>query len=74
MTQKIKLALLALTTLVVSSSVYYGCGSIKNTPDGYTGIYTKQPFLGYRTAKMIDENGLKFKDLNRNNAIDPYED
>jgi len=33
-----------------------------------------QPKLGYRTVNVIEENGLTFKDLNKNNKLDKYED
>jgi beta-glucosidase len=33
-----------------------------------------QPALGTRSVKLIESNGLKFKDLNKNGALDPYED
>lgn len=33
-----------------------------------------QPGLGARSARIIERGGLKFKDLNRNGALDPYED
>ncbi|MEN9612189.1 MAG: hypothetical protein RLZZ628_3003 [Bacteroidota bacterium] len=33
-----------------------------------------QPTLGYRTAKILTINGLQFKDLNQNQALDLYED
>lgn len=33
-----------------------------------------QPALGYRTVPVLVEGGLRFKDLNRNNRLDPYED
>jgi len=49
------------------------CGS-KNQERGYTGIYQEQPHLGYRSASIIKQDGLLFKDLNRNNELDPYED
>ena len=35
---------------------------------------TKQPVLSYRSAKILRINGLSFKDLNRNNKLDKYED
>jgi beta-glucosidase len=34
----------------------------------------KQPVLGYRSTKILEENGLQFKDLNRNGKLDKYED
>ena len=43
--------------------------------DGYTlAIQTKGPVLGYSSVSTITEKGLLFKDLNRNGALDPYED
>ncbi|GAB3752356.1 glycoside hydrolase family 3 protein [Spirosoma pomorum] len=33
-----------------------------------------QPVLGYRSAKILTQNGLTFKDLNKNGKLDPYED
>lgn len=34
----------------------------------------KQPVLGYRSTKILEEKGLQFKDLNRNGILDKYED
>jgi beta-glucosidase len=34
----------------------------------------EQPELGARHVEMIEDGGLRFKDLNRNGALDPYED
>ena len=34
----------------------------------------KQPDLQVRTKKLIEQDGLKFKDLNNNGKLDPYED
>jgi beta-glucosidase len=33
-----------------------------------------QPELGARAARIVERNGLRFKDLNRNGVLDPYED
>jgi beta-glucosidase len=33
-----------------------------------------QPHLGARAAPILQQDGLRFKDLNRNGALDPYED
>ncbi len=33
-----------------------------------------QPDLSNRSAKIIETEGLKFKDLNKNGVLDPYED
>ena len=34
----------------------------------------KQPHLEVRTKNIIEVDGLKFKDLNGNSKLDPYED
>ena len=34
----------------------------------------RQPHLGTRGAPFIQEDGLRFKDLDRNGKVDPYED
>ncbi len=34
----------------------------------------QQPVLGYRSAKTLTQNGLTFKDLNKNGKLDRYED
>ena len=34
----------------------------------------KQPKIDARTAPLLKVGGLSFKDLNRNGALDPYED
>ena len=33
-----------------------------------------QPVLGARVAKLLEQDGLRFRDLNRNGRVDPYED
>ena len=35
---------------------------------------TQQPYLGHRTAPILTVGKLKFKDLNKNGKLDPYED
>src|SRR5690606_21307732 len=34
----------------------------------------KQPALGTRSVKLIEVDGFKFKDLNKNGKLDKYED
>jgi beta-glucosidase len=43
---------------------------------GSNGIQDEwsQPELGVRPATILEVDGLQFKDLNRNGALDPYED
>lgn len=33
-----------------------------------------QPTLSYRSVKSLTQNGLSFKDLNKNGQLDKYED
>lgn len=33
-----------------------------------------QPALGYRSVRLLTQNGLSFKDLNKNGKLDAYED
>lgn len=35
---------------------------------------TAQPRLGTRDVPVIEQGGLRFRDLNRNGVLDPYED
>src|SRR5690242_20096082 len=34
----------------------------------------RQPQITSRSAPVIEQNGLRFRDLNRNGKLDPYED
>lgn len=47
------------------------CG--ENKDNSLKGDQSQQK-LEYRTVKTLDINGLKFKDLNKNNQLDVYED
>ena len=38
------------------------------------GLSVNQPILGHRSVQIITVGNLQFKDLNRNNRLDPYED
>src|SRR5271154_5910941 len=38
------------------------------------GSAPEQAILGHRSAPLLTVDGLKFKDLNRNGKLDPYED
>lgn len=56
-----------------------GCSQPKQTEDQQfvTVVNTNGPLLGYSPASgvtILDVDGLKFKDLNRNGELDPYED
>ena len=58
----------ALTTL--SAALLGGCGS---DSDSSSDRYT-QPTLGYRSVSLLTEDGYRFKDLNRDGTLNPYED
>lgn len=46
-----------------------------DTADGYKLVrQTKGPTLGYSSASIMEIDGYAFKDLNRNGALDIYED
>jgi beta-glucosidase len=38
------------------------------------GTYKSQPDLSARSSNILQLNGLRFKDLNKNKSLDPYED
>ena len=54
---------LTLSCLLLLSSATFG-----------QGTYTLQPDLAIRSVSTIQDKGLRFKDLNKNNVLDPYED
>lgn len=56
------------SVVCLSALVAVGCtGGSKETKE-------EQPNIGTRTVKILEQDGLKFKDLNKNNTLDPYED
>ena len=63
-TKKIYLTILLLVALTLPA----------NHLMGQSKLSVKQPVLGIRSAKIIQKDGLKFKDLNRNGQVDKYED
>jgi len=58
----------------VAAGLLLGPFLLANEVVGQSKRAAKQPVLGTRSAKLIEQNGLKFKDLNRNGRVDPYED
>ncbi|MGA0557572.1 glycoside hydrolase family 3 N-terminal domain-containing protein [Larkinella sp. VNQ87] len=48
--------------------------SVSNPVLGQANKAVTQPVLQARSAKIIEKEGLKFKDLNRNGQVDRYED
>ena len=55
----------AISIICLLLAVLVSCTSKEKKP---------QPVLGYRTVKIIEKQGLKFKDLNKNGKLDKYED
>ncbi len=53
--------------LIVAACCHFSTGNI-------VAQLTKQPVLGFRSAKIITINNFQFKDLNRNGKLDKYED
>ncbi len=49
------------------------CGRSNTETETRAGKAT-QPDLGYRSAQILETDGLQFKDLNRNGRLDKYED
>ena len=67
-----KTFLLAAAALVVAA-----CGPKwhETEADGYKLVTQKDgPTLGFTSAPILAVDGFVFKDLNRNGALDPYED
>jgi beta-glucosidase len=50
------------------------CINLTNPAYSQSKNPVKQPVLGTRSAKLIESDGLKFRDLNKNNQLDKYED
>ncbi|MEA1787096.1 glycoside hydrolase family 3 N-terminal domain-containing protein [Arenibacter sp. GZD96] len=48
--------------------------SCKNESPRNNGFALEQPKLGYKSVQLLKSDNLEFKDLNKNNTLDPYED
>ncbi|GGK89094.1 glycoside hydrolase family 3 N-terminal domain-containing protein [Rufibacter glacialis] len=61
--------------LTVMAALVVACSQAKKESQTETvaEAETSQPSLGYRSAKVLEVDGLQFKDLNRNGQLDPYE-
>lgn len=60
-----------ISCLLFGCTLLLSCGQNGKTSSNKS---QSQPNLGYRTAKILDVDGLQFKDLNRNSQLDDYED
>lgn len=65
-----------LTSLaIIATAVSCSSGWELQERDGYSVILQKGgPVLGLTSAPVLESKGFAFKDLNRNGALDPYED
>ncbi|MFZ1873974.1 MAG: glycoside hydrolase family 3 N-terminal domain-containing protein, partial [Chania sp.] len=61
------------TAMSLASFMALGLSGCNDSDTVNTGN-SKQVDLGYRDVKLLEIGGLKFKDLNKNNKLDPYED
>jgi beta-glucosidase len=69
--------ILKLLFIITLFAMLYACGQSKTENETETGAgaeKSSQPKLGYRSAKLLEMEGLQFKDLNRNGQLDKYED
>jgi beta-glucosidase len=64
--QRMVAATLIASTVFLTPSVVHAQGAEASRP--------RQPLVVARSAKIIEQQGLRFKDLNKNGAVDPYED
>ena len=62
---------LVLTAYTSKKLLPTAMSGLTETPPGKA---PKQPVLGTRSVKLIQANGLSFKDLNQNGKLDKYED
>jgi beta-glucosidase len=62
-----------LAAILLSTIAAAGCRNAASVP-ATTLPLPPQPQLGARTAPIIESRGLRFRDLDRNGVLDPYED
>lgn len=61
--------------LIIILAMLHACGKSGNENETEAGeAKSSQPSLGYRSAKLLEADGLQFRDLNRNGRLDVYED
>ena len=60
-----------LFSLIFGSTLLVSCGDDEKK---LADVNQSQPNLEYRTANILEIEGLKFKDLNQNSQLDSYED
>lgn len=72
--QNISLYALPLAMLGLASCNGNGKSASKTANTAQDPSSAKQPTLGVRSAKSLELEGLKFKDLNKNGQLDKYED
>jgi beta-glucosidase len=68
------LASLALASLALASLLLAALTPVVAAAQNVPPLRGPQPTLGARSARIIEHSGLRFKDSNRNDSLDPYED
>ena len=68
--KKVKGKVIICCCLVIGAALV-SCGKGTETMADYA---QRQPKLGFRSAVILELDGLRFKDLNGNGQLDPYED
>lgn len=68
---------LALIQRMVAAALVASTVALTPSPVHAQGVKARrftQPLVVSRSSNIIEQQGLRFKDLNRNGALDPYED
>jgi beta-glucosidase len=63
----------SLAAILLSTIAAAGCRNSASVPATILPL-PPQPQLGARTTPIIESHGLRFRDLDRNGVLDPYED
>jgi beta-glucosidase len=64
--QRVVAAVTLASTVALTPSLVHAQGAKASRP--------KQPLVVSRSSNIVEQEGLRFKDLNRNGTLDPYED
>jgi beta-glucosidase len=61
-------------SLIAFATFALSVGTSANSKQNAAAIDVAQPPIGSRSASVIEQDGLRFRDLNRDGALSPYED
>jgi len=64
--QRVVAAVMLASTVALTPSLAHSQGAKASRP--------KQPLVVSRSSNIVEQQGLRFRDLNRNGVLDPYED